>query len=495
MTEIQTPLGMVRGRERRGCELFLGIRYGKSTGGARRFRAPEPVDPWDGVYDATHFAASAPQPPRAADSVLPKRDLRWDEDCLFLNVYTPSADAAGRPVLFWVHGGSYLNGSGDAYDGSSFATSGDIVVITVNYRLGALGFTEFGHLDPNLAGSHNNGVRDCIEALRWVRSNISAFGGDPSQVTICGESAGAGLIHALLASPDAAGLFHQAISESAPARFSESETEFADALRTELGGEAGPVSLEELLATPADKILETQTVLVDRSAAAMTSSLIPAKRPGFRPVLDGITITEDPADAVATHPVPLLIGTNLNEGTLWSLALPAEITDEQLRRSIDGSGHDPDRIMEAFRADHPGDSNRQLVIHMLGDTLFRTSSLAVADSQTATHSPVWVYLFTWQSQGFNGMFGAMHALEIPFVWNMDLRPWGQLMGKGEPWPADLPDRMHRAWISFVKGGDPNHDGIPEWPAYDTDTRPTMEFGGTSELLQDPLGTSRACWVE
>ncbi len=495
MTEIRTPLGVIRGRERDGCLQFFGIRYGQPTGNNRRFRAPEPVKPWEGIYDATHFGPSAPQPPRAIDSVLPKRDLVWSEDCLFLNVYTPAADDSARPVLVWIHGGSYVNGSGDAYDGTSFASTGDMVVVTINYRLGALGFAELGHLDPALTGSHNNGIRDMIEALRWVRYNITVFGGNPGRVTICGESAGAGAVNALLASPNARGLFHQAISESAPARFSESETTFADDLRVQLSADGDPIGLNELMATPADRILAAQTAVLDRSAAAMGLGLIPAGRPGFRPAIDHTTITGNPSDAVATDPVPLLIGTNLDEGTLFTLDLPEEITDSQLRRAVESGGHDTDRVVAAFKAEYPGETNRQLLIHMLGDTLFRSASLRVADAQATTDTSVWVYLFTWQSQGFHGMFGAMHALEIPFVWNMPLEPWGQLLGEGEPWPPDLADRMHRAWISFVHTGNPNHGGIPDWPRYDTDRRPTMEFGDTSRMLDDPQGRTRAGWGE
>jgi len=490
-------MGAMRGRERDGCTQFLGIRYAHPTGGERRFLPPMPVEPWDGIYDATQFGTAAPQAPRAADSVLPKRDLHWDEDCLFLNVYTPAADDAGRPVLFWIHGGSYLNGSGDQYDGSPFANNGDLVVVTINYRLGALGFAELGHLDPTFTGSHNNGIRDMIEALSWVSHNISSFGGDPDRVTICGESAGAGAVNALLASPAAAGLFHQAISESAPARLGHSETTFADRLLDELSpsDRTEPIGIETLLKAPAEQILRAQAAVLEQSAADLGVALIPADRPGFRPVIDTITVTESPGSAAGSHPVPLLIGTNLDEGTLFSLHYPAEIDDDLLRRAIDTGGHDADRVVAAFRSDYPQDTNRQLLIHMLGDSLFRTGSLAVADAQVATDTPVWVYLFTWQSQGFNGAFGAMHALEIPFVWNMPLEPWQALLGEGQPWPAGLSDQMHRAWISFVHTGNPNHDDIPDWPRYDTERRPTMEFGDVSSVVADPHGMTRASWLD
>jgi len=497
MTIIDTPLGRIRGREKHGALQFLGIRYGQSTAGENRFRPPVPVDPWDDVVDATSFGASAPQPPRAEDSVLPKRDLTISEDCLFLNVYTPAADSAARPVLFWIHGGSYLNGSGDAYGGGSFATTGDIVVVTINYRLGVFGFAEFGHLDESHTGSQNNGVLDMIAALEWVRDNIAAFGGDPSRVTICGESAGAGAVNALLCSPSARPLFHQAISESAPARFGPAGHEFINEYRSELGSSEAPATLEDMRSASVDDLLTAQQSLLDNGASQLGVTLMTSHRRGFRPAIDGLTLTANPPEAVASDPLPLLIGTNADEGTLFSLYLPAEISDTELADELSRIGHDAGAVIEAFRSEYPGESNRELAVRMLGDTLFRNSSLAVADSQADQHGrdcPVFTYLFTWKSQGFGGAFGAMHALEIPFVWNMPLGPWKALLGKNEPWPPDLSDRMHRAWIAFVKTGDPSHDGIGEWPAYDTDRRPTMEFGDTSGVLDDPHGTTRAAWL-
>src|SRR3954462_8685218 len=214
MTIVNTPLGTVEGVAQEGCERYAGIRYAQAPIGDRRFQPPEPVEPWTGVYDARHFRASAPQPPPVAGFILTGAELTTSEDCLFLNVYTPRADDGARPVMVWIHGGAYTIGSGDIYDGSSFARRGDVVVVTLNYRLGILGWVPLDHLDPKLTGSGNNGLRDQIEALRWVRDNIAAFGGDPGNVTIFGESAGGGSVATLLAAPDADGLYHRAIIES-----------------------------------------------------------------------------------------------------------------------------------------------------------------------------------------------------------------------------------------------------------------------------------------
>ena len=236
MTTVETRLGPIRGRERNGVHQFLGIRYAEPPTGVRRFAPPVPVGGWDGVYDATHFGTSAPQVSRAASSPLPGSEIRWDEDCLFLNVYSPAPDHAGRPVLFWIHGGSYTFGSGDAYNGGSFATRGDIVVVTVNYRLGVFGFMELGHLDPALAGSQNNGIRDQITALQWVHDHIEYFGGDPDQVTISGESAGAGSVAAILGAPAADHLYHRAIAQSPPVSFPRTTTDQGDLIIDAVGG-------------------------------------------------------------------------------------------------------------------------------------------------------------------------------------------------------------------------------------------------------------------
>lgn len=492
MPTVETSLGSIQGRERDGVEQYLGIRYAQAPVGDLRFRAPVPVEPWDGAYDATRLGTCAPQAPRAADSPLPSRDIVCDEDCLFLNVYTPGSDDARRPVLFWIHGGAYTRGSGDTTDGTSFAARGDIVVVTINYRLGALGFMELGHLDETLSGSQNNGIRDQITALKWVHDHIAAFGGDPEQVTICGESAGAGSVMAVLASPSADALFHRAISQSAPAGFREAEPGAAEDLLSHLGGGG----LDRLRTASVDELVEAQEAAAAAGAGdGRRIVLFGNSGRGFRPAVDGHTVTRTAVDAVAAAGAaakPLMVGTNLDEGTLFSFSLPGDITDDEVRVAVKAHADDADAVFDAFAAAYPGDSNRRRMVHMQGDTMFRLPSLRFADAQIASGGgAVYTYLFTFQAEGFGGRMGAMHALEIPFVWNQDLSAWGALVGDADP--GDLADRMHRAWIAFVRSGDPNHDGIPQWPAYDSDRRPTMEFGPTSRVLDDPAGSTRAAW--
>ncbi len=489
---VQTKLGEIQGRVVDSVYQFLGVPYAKPPTGERRFRAPEPLDPWDGVLHATRLGSAAPQPARQEGSPLPTRNVVCDEDCLFLNIYSPGTDTARRPVLVWIHGGSYTTGSGNSYNGASFATEGDIVVVALNYRLGALGFMELGHLDPELAGSQNNGIRDQIAALQWVHEHIEQFGGDPDQVTISGESAGAGSVVAILASPSADHLYHQAISQSAPAAFMATDTDFADAVIGQLGG-----SLDDLRAADAATILDAQSAVSTQMAKGLTTKLFGHRLGGLRPALDSHTITRTPIETVAAAGAaakPLLIGTNSDEGTLFSAYLRKEVSDTELRAAVADHTDDPDAVIGAFAETYGGESNRSLMTRMLTDTMFRTSSLQLADAQTAAGGATFVYLFTWASEGFGGRLGAMHALEIPFVWNQDITPWAPIMGDDEPWPDDLADRMHRAWTAFIHTGNPSHDGIGTWPAYNLDQRPTMEFGDTSDVLDDPLALTRAAWV-
>jgi para-nitrobenzyl esterase len=487
---VHTDLGEIHGRVHEGYHSFRGIRYAKAPVGARRFAAPVPVDPWDEPIDATAYGASAPQPSQREGNPLPGREIRWDEDCLFLNVFTPAPDDARRPVLFWIHGGAYTAGSGDAYHGGPFATHGDIVVVTVNYRLGVFGFMELGHLDPALAGSQNNGIRDQIAALQWVHDHIQRFGGDPDQITICGESAGAGSVAAILGAPAADHLYHRAIAQSPPVSFAPTTTDTTDRFLERVEG------FDRLRsADPAD-LIDAQVAASTAEMAAREPILLGIPGGGLRPSLDDHTVTRHPIEAVRAlgpQAKPLMVGTNSDEGTLFAFYLMHDVDDTQLYTAVAAHCTDPDRVIAAFRAEYPGEDNRRLMRRMLTDTMFRTGALELADAQTDAGGDVFVYLFSWASQGFGGRLGAMHALEIPFVWDGDLDAWSQIMGEGRPWPDDLSARMHHAWIGFIRDGDPSHAGIGEWPRYDTDRRPTMEFGETSQVLEDPGRTLREAW--
>ena len=493
MASVTTPLGEIKGVELEGCERYAGIRYAEAPVGARRFLPPVPAGPWDGVYDATSFGPSAPQVAPMAGAVGVQRDLVTDEDCLFLNVYTPRADDGARPVLVWIHGGAYTIGSGDIYDGSSFARRGDVVVVTLNYRLGVLGWTPVDHLDPALAGSGNNGVRDQIEALRWVRDNISSFGGDPGNVTVFGESAGGGSVAAVICAPEADGLYHKAIIQSGAPGFGRSidPKGYTDGLLAALGRPDG--GIDALRAATPDELVAAQLKVGNLELLGRDADHpVDATGDGPHPTVDGVVVTRTFVEAIrekGERNVPLIIGTNVDEGTLFGMLLPNDVPQEELVRSLGPSAGDPQAVLDAVRAAATG---RPPLVDLMTDAVFRIPSLRGADAQAATGVPVWVYLFSWRTPVFGGMLGATHALEIPFVWDMVRDPaWSFLVG-AEP-PMALAEAMQDAWISFARTGRPEAAGIPEWPVYDPATRPTLELGDEIRVVDDPGRELREAW--
>lgn len=471
-------------------EAFLGVPYAAPPTGDRRWRPAQPAEPWAGVLECRRPGTAAVQVPRAPGSPLPGANYATGEDCLNLNVYTPACDDAKRPVLFWIHGGSYQSGRGADTDGTQLCRNGDLVVVCINYRMGMLGFAEFGWLDPERAGTQNLGIQDQIAALRWVRDNIADFGGDPDQVTICGESAGAGSVLAVLASPSADGLYHRVISQSPPARFGPTDDETGRALADHFGA----TTIDDLLARTADEIRDAQAMLIGTrtlESAAADPPLLPSVRgSGFRPVIDGITVTRSPEQAAVERQIPLLLGTNDDEGTMFALHLKPWMTLDTLRAMAAQRVDDPDAVIAAYQAEYPDKTPHQIAVQWIGDLIFWTDTLDVADAASDAGVPVHLYRFGWRAEGLGGVFGAMHALEIPFVWK-STRGWDLVFG-GEP-PPQLADEMHQAWINFVRTGDPNHDGIDAWPHYDAARRATMRFDAVSKVVDDPGARTHRAW--
>lgn len=443
-----THQGRVRGRVRDGVATFLGIPYAAAPFGVHRFRAPAPVERWDGLRDARDYGPTAPQRPYRPplDQLLPDVHIPGEE-CLNLNIWTPDTGDTGvrpLPVMVWIHGGSLRNGSGAVplYDGRAFARDG-VVLVTVNYRLGVEGFGVF----PD--APDNRGLLDQIAALTWVRENIAAFGGDPENVTVCGESAGAVSIAALMTSPRAAGLFHRAILQSgAPQTVARSRgAKTVRAMAKMLGV---PATAEAFAGVDRGLLLDAQTEVVGRADPISGG-------PGFPLVADGDVVPDEPALPV----VDLLLGCNREEYRLWFV--PSGMVDRvsglSLRLAL-LKFRIPGRVARLYRAARPGAKPGEILGEMATDLLVRGPLNRLADSRP---DRTFLYEFAWRSPVLG--LGACHALEIGFVFDNLIHGEG-LTGPDAPQP--LADAMHRAWVAFASSGDPG------WSAWDT-RRPVRVF--------------------
>ncbi|MGH8979417.1 MAG: carboxylesterase/lipase family protein, partial [Acidimicrobiales bacterium] len=467
---------------------------------------PVPPDPWAGVRDATAPGPLAPQAVAAPGSVLPGDPQHQSEDCLHLSVWTPGLDDERRPVMVWVHGGGYTSGSaGNAlYRGDVLARRGDVVVVSVNYRLGALGFLAHPALQTEDHDGYGNwGLLDQIAALGWVRDHVADFGGDPQNVTVFGESAGAMSVASLLAMPGARGLFRRAVVQSgppyvhSPARAAVA----ADALTQALGlGAAGlgAVGRAALEAVPAD-------ALVAAVSSIQRTTLLAGELPlPLLPVVDGATLPAAPLEELrggGAAGVEVLIGTNRDEIAFFGLADPAMATLDEvgLRRRIAHSAPEssPDEVVETYRAvrGRRGEpvAPRDIWIAAATDLVFRWPSLRLAATVGANGGRAFVYLFTWESPVLGGALGACHALEVPFVFGT-LRdpPVAAMAGKG-PRAIELSDRMQAAWAAFARSGDPSNPRTGPWPHWDPGRRATMVLGRDVGVEDAPRDEELATW--
>ncbi len=491
----KTKAGEIRGREKNGVLLFGGIPYAAPPTGPRRFRPPEPHAGWSGVLDARRFGPAAPQP--REEGLTSNPAVRWDEDCLTLNVCTPALDEARRPVLVWIHGGGFRTGQGAIpwYDGRSFARRGDVVTVSINYRLGALGFAQLDEIGgADYASSGLNGIRDQIAALAWVRAHIAAFGGDPERVTIAGESAGGMSVGILLGCPAASGLFRGAVPQSGAAHHV-LEREDGHAVARHFAEALGADSIGALLAAPPERILEAQVAVEAASrqpdfAARNATGL--AGMP-FLPTVDGRVLPQPPLEAVRAGlaaDVRVLAGTNRDEMTLFGLE---SIDAERLQRIAARYFPDPERALAAYRSDHPGASPSDLLVAITTDHAFRIPAIRLTEAHTASGGTSYQYLFTWASRAFGGRLRATHALEIPFAFDtLDRAGVDVFLGPG-PTPRTLADAMHAAWTAFIRSGDPSCPEIGEWPVWNPHERPVVELGDRIGALWDPMGATRGLW--
>lgn len=494
---VSTTAGRVEGREKDDVLLFAGIPYAAPPVGDLRYRPPQPHEGWSGIRDAQRFGKVAVQPAGPLERLAGGGEPDWDEDCLFLNVQTPSTEGS-RPVMVWIHGGGFTSGAGSIpwYDGARLASHGDVVVVTINYRLGVLGWLHLAHLDPSYPDAGNAGLLDQIAALHWVRDNIAAFGGDPQQVTVFGESAGAMSIATLMGTPGAKGLFQRAVSQSGAAH-NTWPAEEAAWVTDRVMAAVGVSDVEGLLAADPAALLEAQV----KVAAEVTRER--ATRPEgagmglpFGPVIDGVVLDRPPIDAIeegSAADVSLLVGSNRDEWRLFGLMLRSVEDEETILKRLGRMVTDPHHVAAVYRQELDESSHDELWSAIMTDRIFRIPAIRLAEAQ-ARHQPdaTFVYLFEWASTAFDGKLCSCHALEVPFVFD-NLHRKGIQMFTGPNPPQPLADAMSAAWLSFATTGHPGHSGLPDWPAYDTGTRPTMHFGDAIRLEHDPGPESRAAW--
>jgi carboxylesterase type B len=489
---------------------FLGVPYAAAPFGANRLLPARPVTPWTGVRDALTLGAEPPQVAPPTPSGPPSgAGEDWDdvgaafeaveraapsEDCLNLNLWTLDREPSGLPVMVWIQGGMFELSSTAAYDGSRFARDG-VVCVVINWRPGAEGFL---YLADGIA---NVGLLDQVAALEWVRDNIAAFGGDPANVTVFGESAGAMSIGTLLAMPAAAGLFRRAILQSGAAHQvtpAEDALRIAHVLADRLGVEP---TREAIAAAGVPRLLAAQAalkadLLADPDPARWGRAVVASTMP-WQPVADGDVLPGTPVDRIAAgsaHDVDVLVGTNTDDWRLWLVVSGAiaAITEEILTGPVATYGHQslaayglsPESGLAAYRARYPGVPPGELLTKVQTDWWMRIPALALAEAHAGATSRTYMYEFAWPSPGL----GAVHALEVPFVFDTvsaDAPLFGPLLGNDPP--QSLADTMHAAWVAFARTGDPG------WPAYDLERRATMRFDTTCEVVDDPRAWERELW--
>lgn len=488
---VTTTNGPVAGLAFEGGMSFLSIPFAAPPVGPLRFAPPRPPQPWTDVRDCSSPGPWAPQAKGTLDTMFNGSPSAQSENCLGLTVTTPNCDGARRPVMVYVHGGAFVTGSPDVpwYRGNSFVRHG-IVTVNVGYRLGALGFADLGALseDPRFATTANNGLLDMVAALEWVRNNISAFGGDPDQVTVFGESAGGCAVISLMAMPSARGLFHRVIAQSPSVtqiRTREQSRMWAqrllDALAVTDPVTALQCSSEDILAAQA-RVLDTDD---------------PERFQAFSPTVETAELPVHPLSAFASGlapELPLIVGTNADEMQLFAMLDPTHHgidAGELVRRASAYVGHGAGDLVSAAASHWPELAPPALWSRLGTDWTFRRPAQTVA----ADHiGPTWVYEFHWATPVFGGILGSCHALEIPFAFNtLDAAGIELFTGDG-PERFPLAERMNGAWAAFAATGDPNHAGlVDKWPQFDPDRRATYVFDTTDRRVDDPDAPVRRAW--
>lgn len=508
---VATGSGRVQGLVVNGVHSFKGVRYGAPPVGALRWMPPAKPEPWTVISDCSDYGAPAMQM-AGGSTAAPATDFGMqmsrvfttpselkiqNEDCLFLNVWTPGTDAKKRPVMVWIHGGGFAYGSGGqpVYSGEGLARHGDVVAVSVNHRLNAFGYLYLGDLmGPAYARSGNVGMLDLVAALEWVRDNIEKFGGDPGNVMIMGQSGGGAKVSALLAMPAAKGLFHKASIQSGPGiqvGRKERATAGARAVLNELN--IAPGDIKALQALPPQAIIAAVNAASAKSSARAPGLPGMGRGMGFGvplgPIVDDVVLTRDPfapdAPSISAD-VPILVGWTKDELSIFTAGEPwyGKMTEDDLGKMIAFQGPKGKAVVDEWRKIRPDYTPTNLFVAAASSQFAMAGSLTLAERKAAAgKASVYVWYMTWETPVAGGIFKSPHTMEIPFMmYSFDqVRAY---VGPG-PRPKHMADQIAGAWIAFARTGKPDGPATPHWPAYDTATRATMVFNDKSEVVNDP----------
>ena len=502
---VQTEYGKVKGFILRGIYQYRGIPYGDNTGGENRFMPPKPPKAWDGILPTVWWGNTAPQimDNRYGNAYASFVD-HWNyddvsEDCLKLNIWTPDIDRKKRPVLVWLHGGGYTNGNGieqDGYDGENLSRKGDIVFVSINHRLGPIGFSDLSMIGGDkYASSGNVGALDMVAALKWVHHNIANFGGDPTNVTLMGQSGGGAKVCVLAAMPGAKGLFHKAVPLSG-STIKAMDQSYSQKVGEYILKEAG---LKESEIDRLQQMPWKEYILLANKAAQKAEAEIgtPGMRGGFSPVADGVNIPKEQffSDTNGlSSDVPMLISTTFHE---WGLArtmpemenITAEKAIEMLKERAGFRGGLGDRAETAYNAYTKAFPGKKPIEIMTLVSSNRKSAIETANAKASQKAPVYLAWFGWEPPLFDNRMRAFHCLDISFwFYNTDLMLTHSGGGKR---PRELSDNMSDALLNFMKTGNPNGGDLPQWPAYTIENGETMILNDVSEVKNDPDREARA----